>query len=197
MIKNNILNSVVANLPTLHYGDFEVTAIKEIENGKEHLIISKLPLDNTKPCLVRIHSSCMTGDIFGSLRCDCREQLHYSLNRLQEEGGILIYLNQEGRGIGIFNKIQAYALQEQGFDTVKANEQLGLPVDSREYLIAADILRQRGIMHFRLLTNNPHKVSGLSTVGEFTIAQEAMPVFLNAHNKQYLKTKKDKLNHQF
>jgi 3,4-dihydroxy 2-butanone 4-phosphate synthase/GTP cyclohydrolase II len=144
---------------------------------------------------VRIHSACITGDLFASQRCDCHQQLHYSLQRLSEEGGMLIYLNQEGRGIGLFNKIKAYALQDQGMDTVVANEQLGLPVDSRNYHIAAAILRKYAISHIRLLTNNPEKINSLIKYGIPQVEREEMPVFQTHHNHFYLKTKKEKLNH--
>ena len=148
-----------------------------------------------KPSLVRIHSSCLTGDIFSSERCDCNKQLHYSLKRISEEGGILIYLNQEGRGIGLFNKIKAYALQEKGFDTVDANLELGLPADPRKYYIAASILRKLGIKHIRLLTNNPNKIDDLEKYGIEKVEREKMPVFKQEHNQFYLQTKKFKLNH--
>ncbi|EKD73285.1 MAG: riboflavin biosynthesis protein RibA, partial [uncultured bacterium] len=159
-------------------------------------ILTKPPL-STLPMLVRVHSSCITGDIFGSRRCDCHQQLNYSLQRISAEGGMLIYLHQEGRGIGLLNKVRAYALQEQGFDTVDANTRLGLPVDAREYYIAANILRNRGIQHIRLLTNNPAKVSDLKKYGITNIEMEALPVFSNEINKHYLQTKKERLQHLF
>src|SRR5262249_42170398 len=148
-----------------------------------------------KPMLIRIHSSCLTGDLFASERCDCHKQLQYSLERISKEGGMLIYLNQEGRGIGLFNKIRAYALQEQGYDTVDANLKLGLPVDSRNYYVIASILRKLEISHIRLMTNNPSKISDLEKFGIKKIEREIMPSFEQAHNHFYLQTKRNRLNH--
>jgi 3,4-dihydroxy 2-butanone 4-phosphate synthase/GTP cyclohydrolase II len=148
-----------------------------------------------QPMLVRIHSSCFTGDLFASQRCDCHNQLHYSLDKISNEGGMLIYLNQEGRGIGLLNKIRAYALQEEGYDTVDANIALGLPIDSRKYYVAASVLRQLNINHIRLLTNNPNKISDLKKYGIDFVDRETMPTFEHEHNHFYLQTKKNKLNH--
>lgn len=192
--ENLIAEEVSAELPLESYGQFKLTIIKEKITGHEHIVLTKEL--NNKPELVRIHSSCVTGDIFGSLRCDCNRQLHFALQRISEEGGMLIYLNnQEGRGIGLFNKIKAYALQEKGFDTIEANQQLGLPVDSRDYYIVANILRNMGVDKVRLLTNNPAKINDLKKYGIKEIQMEEMPIFCNQHNKDYLQTKKDKLNH--
>lgn len=192
--ETSITEETSAHLPLENYGEFTISILKEIINQHEHVVLSK-PTTSGKPPLVRIHSACLTGDLFHSLRCDCNKQLHHALELISKEGGLLIYLNQEGRGIGLFNKIKAYALQEEGLDTVQANEQLGLPIDSREYYIAADVLRQHRISHFRLLTNNPEKAAALAQYGNFNIDIEALPVFSNPHNLHYLQTKKSKLNH--
>lgn len=191
--ENLIEEEVSAELPLEKYGVFEISIVKEKLTQKEHVVLTKNLKDNP---LVRIHSSCLTGDIFHSQRCDCHQQLQYALKRVGEEGGILIYLNQEGRGIGLFNKIKAYALQEKGLDTVEANEQLGMPADAREYYLAAAILRKRNIQSIRLLTNNPSKISELEKYG-ITAVREEMPSFLTPYNQKYLKTKKSKLKHLF
>jgi len=191
--ENMIEAQTDALLPMEGYGEFKITAIKERITGDEHIVLSCEPYG--KQPLVRIHSSCATGDLFSSLRCDCHHQLHYALKRISKEGGILIYLNQEGRGIGLFNKIKAYQLQEQGLDTVEANETLGLPADSREYYLAANILRNLNITHVRLLTNNPKKISSLNEFGINKVEMENIPIFNNIHNQKYLHTKKTKFNH--
>jgi len=193
--ENVIAESATAQLPIDHYGTFEITVIKEKINQTEHTVLFKQPVEATKPLLVRIHSSCATGDLFASRRCDCHQQLHHALQRIGQEGGMLIYLNQEGRGIGLLNKIKAYALQNQGFDTVEANQELGLPVDSRQYYIAANILRNANISAIRLLTNNPAKIAELTQYGIAQIEREIMPTFDDLHNQYYLKTKKEKLRH--
>lgn len=182
-------------VPLEQYGNFSISCIKEKINGAEHLVLFKPPKNPALPLLLRIHSACMTGDLFASKRCDCHKQFHYALQRISDEGGMLIYLSQEGRGIGLLNKIRAYALQEQGFDTVEANQQLGLPVDSRRYYIAANILRNKHIHHVRLLTNNPDKVDDLKKYGIAHVDKILMPSFDNEHNRHYLCTKKNKLNH--
>lgn len=182
-------------LPMETYGSFKLTVVKEKLNEKEHLVLVKEKINAEMPPLVRVHSACMTGDLFGSQRCDCKEQLHYSLKRISEEGGVLIYLNQEGRGIGLFNKIKAYALQEKGADTVEANHLLGWPADSRKYYMAAHILQSLNIGDIRLLTNNPHKISDLIRYGVAKIERVSMPIFSNPHNENYLQTKQGKLNH--
>lgn len=193
--ENQIEESVSTLLPIEHYGQFRLTVVKEKLNGKEHLVMENEKWKSSKSPLVRIHSACMTGDLLGSERCDCRHQLHYSLKRISEEGGLLIYLNQEGRGMGLFNKIKAYALQENGIDTVEANQLLGWPADSRRYYMAANILRNWGIRQVCLLTNNPHKMADLTQYGDVKVERIAMPVFANRHNEQYLQTKQAKLNH--
>ncbi len=187
-----IEEAISASLPLDTYGHFEITVIKEKYTQHEHVILTKAYQDTP---LVRIHSACMTGDLFHSKRCDCHAQLHHSLQRISEEGGMLIYLNQEGRGIGLFNKIKAYALQETGFDTIEANQQLGLPVDARHYYIAAHVLKNRGVTHVRLLTNNPEKINDLKKYGDFAVEPVSLPSFCNEHNVDYLNVKKNKLNH--
>jgi 3,4-dihydroxy 2-butanone 4-phosphate synthase/GTP cyclohydrolase II len=195
MLRENLIaEEISTELPIELYGSFMLTVIKEKITGIEHVVLEK-KIKKSATTLVRIHSVCLTGDLFGSLRCDCNKQLHYSLKRLGEEGGLLIYLNQEGRGIGLFNKIKAYALQEEGLDTIEANEKLGLPVDSRKYFIAANILRNHGINDVRLLTNNLAKVNDLKKYGIAKVELEAIPVFCNEHNKKYLHAKMLKLNH--
>ena len=192
--ENLILDEIETKLPTEKYGTFALSVIKEKFNGHEHIILTNNNILKNPP-LIRIHSACITGDLFGSKRCDCNMQLHYSLQKIGEEGGSLIYLNQEGRGIGLFNKIKAYSLQENGLDTVEANHHLGLPVDSREYYLAANILRNKNIHHIRLLTNNPHKITNLKKYGISHVQREEIPIFCNEHNKNYLKVKKEKLHH--
>ena len=192
-----ILDEASASLPLERYGTFKVTAIKEKINGNTHIVLEK---ENVKakadePHLVRIHSSCVTGDLFCSKRCDCNKQLHYALQRISQEGGTLIYLTQEGRGIGLFDKIRAYALQEQGLDTVQANEALGLPIDSRQYYVAASILRNRNQSNIKLLTNNLNKVNDMIRFGIEKVEREPMPSFHHSQNQHYLKTKNEKLNH--
>lgn len=195
LTENLISEEVSTELPTEVHGTFKLISFKEKNKSNEQVALIKETRDLTQPLLVRIHSSCMTGDLFGSLRCDCNQQLHYSLDRIQKEGGILIYLDQEGRGIGIFNKIQAYQLQTQGFDTIEANQKLGLPVDARTYYLAANFLKNRQIRQVRLLTNNPLKKAELEKYGIEKVIQVSMPIFSNPHNLNYLKTKKEKLDH--
>ncbi len=179
-----------AKLPT-SYGLFKVIAYRDIPG--EHLALIKEPI--TKNPLVRIHSQCVTGDALASMRCDCGEQLELSLQKIAKESGILIYLQQEGRGIGLFNKIAAYHYQDQGLDTVEANTKLGFKDDTREYSIAAEILKDLGITSIRLLTNNPRKVQGLEKAG--IIIQQQLPLLIKANsvNSKYLATKKSKLGH--
>lgn len=192
--ENLIEEEVKTHLPLIDHNDFTMSVVKEKFNNKEHIVLTNLDSKDKRP-LVRIHSSCITGDIFGSQRCDCKNQFEYSLQKISEQGGILIYLDQEGRGIGLLNKIKAYALQEKGLDTVEANQHLGLPIDSREYYIAANILKNLNIHKIKLMTNNPHKLSNLEKYGIDDIKREPIPIFSNAHNHKYLQTKKKKLNH--
>lgn len=195
--ENLILEKTSTILPIEHYGEFHIAVVKDKVNRDAHIVLEKKREHGLeeKPTLVRIHSSCVTGDLFASLRCDCNKQLHYSLQRISQEGGVLIYLNQEGRGVGLFDKIRAYALQDEGYDTVQANEQLGLPIDSRQYYLAAHILRSLNLTHIRLLTNNPDKIFSIKKYGVEQVERESMPSFHNDHNLHYLKTKNEKLNH--
>jgi GTP cyclohydrolase II len=177
-----------ANLPT-RFGDFKIVAFKEGE--KEHLAIYKEPFGETP--LVRVHSECLTGDAIGSLKCDCRDQLEYALKAIEKEGGMVIYLRQEGRNIGLLNKVNAYALQDKGYDTVEANHQLGFADDERSYEMVEFILKHFGIKKIRLLTNNPRKIESIKGV-EIT---KRVPIVIesNRYNEDYLKTKKEKMGH--
>ncbi len=177
-----------ANLPT-RFGEFEIIAFKE--NEKEHLAIIKEPLGEIP--LVRVHSECLTGDAIGSLKCDCRDQLEYSLIEIEKEGGLVIYLRQEGRDIGLLNKVNAYALQDKGYDTVEANHQLGFSADERSYEMVEFILKYFGIKKIKLLTNNPKKIESLRDI---EIIQR-VPIIMesNRYNEKYLKTKKEKMGH--
>lgn len=182
-----------SRVPLRGYGDFYMTAFRHHLDGSEHFILEKRPMGDIP--LIRVHSECVTGDLFGSLKCDCGAQLHGSLERIAKEGGILIYLRQEGRGIGLANKLKAYALQEQGFDTVEANEQLGLPVDNRNYEVAFEILNHLGIQTIRLLTNNPEKVASLSRYGILIHERIGLESLPTEENLSYLKVKQQKLGH--
>lgn len=184
-----------AQLPTA-YGDFRVVPFKQKSNGMEHVALVKGNVSTSEPVLVRMHSSCITGDIFGSYRCDCGDQLHEAMRKVQEEGrGVIVYLQQEGRGIGLMNKIAAYKLQEQGLDTVEANLHLGCRADERDYGVGAEILRQLGVQNMRLMTNNPVKRIGLESFG-LEVA-EIVPIEIkpNEYNHDYLLTKKNKMGH--
>jgi 3,4-dihydroxy 2-butanone 4-phosphate synthase/GTP cyclohydrolase II len=193
--ENLIAEEISTELPLEAYGSFKMTVIKEKITAHEHVILEKVMPSSAAATLVRIHSACLTGDLFGSMRCDCHYQLNYSLKRISEEGGILIYLSQEGRGIGLFNKIKAYALQTAGLDTIEANEKLGLPIDARKYYIAANILRNRDINTVKLLTNNPAKLNDLKKYGIANVEAAPIPVISNEYNKNYLQVKMHKLHH--
>lgn len=186
--------SASALLPT-KYGNFQIQVIEE-KPGKEHVILTKGEVANREGVPVRIHSECLTGEVLHSLRCDCEEQLKAAQRYIDEKGcGVLVYLRQEGRGIGLFNKVQAYALQDQGLDTVEANEQLGLPADSRTYHFAAAVLKMLGVRSVRLLTNNPVKIESLEREGITILECVPLRVPPNPHNSGYLRTKRKKFNH--
>lgn len=179
------------------FGNFVTQAWTDLVTGAEHLAVSSPnpPADGKAP-LVRLHSECLTGDVFGSYRCDCGEQLAYALEMIEANGGTLLYLRgQEGRGIGLANKIKAYALQEAGFDTVEANEQLGLPVDARCYKAAAQILAEMGLHEIRLLSNNPDKQNRLASAGVTVVEMVPTEVPSREQNIRYLQTKKDRMDH--
>jgi 3,4-dihydroxy 2-butanone 4-phosphate synthase/GTP cyclohydrolase II len=184
-----------AQLPT-QYGDFRIIPYLQKSNGKEHVALVKGTWDPDEAVLVRMHSSCITGDIFGSKRCECGEQLHKSMDLIEKEGkGVVVYLDQEGRGIGLLNKIKAYQLQENGLDTVEANEHMGFAPDERDYGVGAQILRDLGVKKMRLLTNNPVKRVGLEGFGLKVIENIPIEVEPNEHNEFYLKTKRDRMGH--
>ncbi|MBD8348225.1 bifunctional 3,4-dihydroxy-2-butanone-4-phosphate synthase/GTP cyclohydrolase II [Dysgonomonas sp. HGC4] len=183
------------NMPTEH-GDFHLIPFKQKSNGLEHIALIKGTWDADEPILVRVHSSCMTGDIFGSKRCECGEQLHKSMEMIQKEGkGVIVYLNQEGRGIGLMAKIEAYKLQEEGLDTVDANLHLGYQADERDYGVGAAILRDLNVKKMRLLTNNPVKRVGLESFGLEVVGNVPIEITPNEYNEAYMKTKKDKMGH--
>jgi len=181
--------SQIATLPT-KYGEFKIQSFKEGE--KEHLVIFTENLPETP--LVRIHSECLTGDALGSLKCDCGEQLEYAMKEINKHGGMIIYLRQEGRGIGLFNKVNAYALQDRGLDTVEANHQLGFEADMRDFSIVEEILKHFNIKKIKLLTNNPKKEFAFKNIK----VEKRIPIIVkpNPFNKNYLKTKKEKLGHK-
>jgi 3,4-dihydroxy 2-butanone 4-phosphate synthase/GTP cyclohydrolase II len=196
-IKNESLIEKVIDvkLPTVE-GDFDLHLFRETNTGKEHLALVKGDIDETEPTLVRVHSSCMTGDIFGSCRCDCGPQLQKAMQMIEEEGkGIILYMNQEGRGIGLTNKLKAYKLQEEGLDTLEANIKLGFKDDERDYGIGAQILRALGIRKMRLMSNNPKKRTGLIGYGLEIVENVPLEIKSNKHNELYLKTKRDKMGH--
>lgn len=184
-----------ANLPT-KYGDFKIIPFRQLSNGLEHVALVKGTWEEDEPVLVRVHSSCVTGDIFGSLRCECGDQLHKAMEMVEKEGkGVIIYLIQEGRGIGLMNKIKAYSLQEQGLDTVDANIQLGFSPDERDYGVGASILREIGVRKMRLISNNPVKRIGLEGYGLEIVENVGIEVGINKHNEYYMHTKKERMGH--
>ncbi len=185
-----------ARLPTA-YGDFEITAFSDIDaDPMPHLALVAEGTDVTEPVLCRVHSECLTGDVFASLRCDCGDQLAWAMRETSAQGGVIIYLRQEGRGIGIVNKLRAYGLQDAGADTIEANVQLGLPVDARDYSEAVEILRRLGIERVRLMTNNPLKVEAF--IGSAVEIVERIPIEMpwQPENERYLATKRDAMGHQ-
>jgi 3,4-dihydroxy 2-butanone 4-phosphate synthase/GTP cyclohydrolase II len=185
----------IVTMPT-DYGEFDLHLYRSKLDGAHHLALVKGTISPTKPTLVRVHSECLTGDVFGSRRCDCGNQLHAALRQISEEGtGVLVYMRQEGRGIGLAAKIHAYKLQEEGLDTVEANAKLGFPTDLRDYGLGAQILFDLGVRQFRFLTNNPKKVIGLEGYGIQMIEQVPIRGEANPHNAKYLETKKVKMGH--
>jgi 3,4-dihydroxy 2-butanone 4-phosphate synthase/GTP cyclohydrolase II len=189
-----IVREQVVKLPT-DYGDFDLHMYRSTVDGAHHLALVKGKISKTKPTLVRVHSECLTGDVFGSRRCDCGNQLHAALKQISEAGGVLVYMRQEGRGIGLAAKIHAYKLQEEGLDTVEANARLGFASDLRDYGIGAQILYDLGVRKFRFLTNNPKKVVGLEGYGIQMVEQVPIRSAPNPHNAKYLETKKLKMGH--
>jgi 3,4-dihydroxy 2-butanone 4-phosphate synthase / GTP cyclohydrolase II len=190
-----VKREVEINLPT-EYGDFKAVGFSNILDNKEHVALVKGDISDGEAVLVRVHSECLTGDVFGSNRCDCGPQLHAALSQIEKEGrGVLLYMRQEGRGIGLINKMKAYKLQEEGLDTVEANEQLGFAPDLRDYGIGAQILKDLGINKMKLLTNNPRKIAGLKGYDLEVTERVALQMPHNESNEDYLKTKKSKLGH--
>src|SRR5688572_4351992 len=194
--QESLINLEIAVQMPTEYGDFDLYAFTQKNTGVKHLALVKGKWDKDEPVMVRVHSSCVTGDIFGSCRCDCGPQLHKAMHMIEKEGkGVIVYMNQEGRGIGLLNKLKAYKLQEQGRDTVEANLELGFSMDERDYGVGAQILRELGVSKMRLISNNPKKRTGL--VGYGLEIVESLPIEIepNEHNRSYLTTKRDKLGH--
>lgn len=196
--RDSLIEEIVrVDMPT-KWGHFKLVAFQEKNSSNEHLALMKGTWEPGEPIMVRVHSSCFTGDILGSLRCDCGEQLHKAMELVEEEGkGIILYMNQEGRGIGLVNKLKAYRLQEEGMDTVEANLHLGFQTDQRDYGVGAQILRHLGVSKLRLISNNPKKRVGLIGYGLEIVDNIPLKVKANPHNEKYLQTKKDKLGHEF
>jgi 3,4-dihydroxy 2-butanone 4-phosphate synthase/GTP cyclohydrolase II len=190
-----IERQVDIKLPTT-FGDFDLVAYRQTTTGEDHLALIKGTWDDGEPILVRVHSSCLTGDIFGSCRCDCGPQLHRSMEMIEAAGkGVIVYMQQEGRGIGLMNKLKAYKLQEQGADTVEANLMLGFGMDTRDYGVGAQILHDLGVRKMRLMTNNPKKRTGLVGYGLEIVENVPIEIVANKHNQRYLRTKKEKMGH--
>ncbi len=193
--ESQIRRRVDVDLPTEH-GDFKLAAYEQINTGELHLALIKGEWTLDEPVLVRVHSSCVTGDIFGSCRCDCGTQLHVALDMVEKAGkGVVLYMKQEGRGIGLLNKLKAYKLQEEGLDTVEANLQLGFDMDNRDYGIGAQVLHDLGIRKLKLITNNPRKRVGLMGYGLEIVENVPIETTPNKHNERYLRTKRDKMGH--
>ncbi len=196
MLRERLVTKLVSTeLPT-QFGKFKIHLYKSQTDSKEHIALTKGEIHSNLPTLVRVHSECLTGDVFGSLRCDCNEQLIASMKMIEKEGaGVIVYMRQEGRGIGLMNKLRAYKLQDEGLDTVEANESLGFRADLRDYGIGAQILRDIGVGKMRLMTNNPKKVVGLTGYGLEIIERVPLEIQPNSINEKYLTTKRDKLGH--
>ncbi len=191
-----IKKEVEVRMPTL-YGDFDLIAYSQINTGDHHLALVKGEWEKSEPVMVRVHSSCVTGDIFASFRCDCGNQLHQALKMVDQEGkGVVLYMNQEGRGIGLINKLKAYKLQEEGLDTVQANLELGFQMDNRDYGVGAQILRDLGVSKLKLISNNPKKRAGLIGYGLEIVDNVPIEIEPNEHNEKYLMTKRDKMGHK-
>jgi 3,4-dihydroxy 2-butanone 4-phosphate synthase/GTP cyclohydrolase II len=193
--ESQIKRDVTVNMPT-DFGNFKLVSYEQLKTGEVHLALVKGEWEKDEPILVRVHSSCVTGDIFGSCRCDCGSQLHSAMRMVENEGkGVVLYMKQEGRGIGLLNKLRAYKLQEEGLDTVEANVKLGFDMDNRDYGIGAQILHDLGISKIRLITNNPKKRVGLMGYGLEIVDNVAIEIMPNPHNEKYLMTKRDKMGH--
>ena len=194
--KESLIEKVTdVKMPT-NYGDFKLAAYKQTSTGDVHMALIKGEWEPDEPILVRVHSSCATGDIFGSCRCDCGPQLHAAMEKVEKEGkGVVLYMNQEGRGIGLLNKLRAYKLQEEGYDTVEANHRLGFKMDNRDYGIGAQILRDIGVKKIKLISNNPKKRTGLIGYGLEIVESVPIEITPNEHNIRYLTTKRDKMGH--
>lgn len=194
-MESNIQKQIEVDMPTA-FGDFRLVAYEQVDTKEVHMALIKGEWIPNEPVMVRVHSSCVTGDIFGSCRCDCGSQLHSAMKMVEREGkGVVLYMKQEGRGIGLINKLKAYKLQEQGLDTVEANLQLGFDMDNRDYGIGAQILHDLGIRKLRLITNNPKKRVGLMGYGLEIVENVPIEIAPNPHNEKYLLTKRDKLGH--
>lgn len=192
-----IKREVDVDLPTV-LGDFKLIAYTQTTTGQPHLALVKGEWEADEPVLVRVHSSCLTGDIFGSCRCECGPQLHAAMDMIEKAGkGVIVYMNQEGRGIGLLNKLKAYKLQEEGYDTVEANLKLGFKMDERDYGVGAQILRDLGVSKLKLMTNNPTKRAGLIGYGLEIVENVPIVIQPNIHNMRYLETKRDKMGHSF
>lgn len=198
LMKEALVEEVTSTILPTHSGDFRSVAFKNLLDDQIHIALVKGEINKDKPTLVRVHSQCLTGDVFGSYRCDCGEQLNKSMEMIEQEGtGVLLYLYQEGRGIGIVNKLKAYALQDEGKDTVQANEELGFKPDLRDYGIGAQILRKLGLGKIRIMTNNPRKIVGLEGYGLKLVERVPIEVQAKKDNLEYLRTKQKKLGHMF